>query len=99
MSAYAFAHGPNYESAPLEDLIGDGLKSLWSSIAAEPLPASLEREIARCSPGQARALSSCLPQWWIDRLRMREWRAQEKLMERAVRKQGVAWLCDDEYGA
>jgi hypothetical protein len=94
----------------LEDWFGPKLRMVWAGVVAEPLPPSFHAAVAvlghshssrALHPTQAHRSDVWHGEWslWLQRLLCKTGRAQAvkhpKMMERAIRKQGVAWLVAD----
>lgn len=99
------------ESSALEQLIGVRLQAVWATILVEPLPSTLwtaiallgERSDDAAEPLKLRLQVQAQSRSWCCGLgRMADWRehrerlSQRKMIQRAIRKQGNAWLVDED---
>ena len=102
------------ESSALEQLIGVRLQAIWASIPLEPLPSTLWTAIASLGARAGDAVEALKPRpqdqtlGWLrcfgfdglaDWLEHRGQLPQRKMNQRAIRKQGNAWLVveDPDY--
>ena len=103
--------GVHCSESALEELIGARLQAIWATILLEPLPTTLWTAIALLGgrsgdavealkprlQGQAQSRLRCFGLGCVaDWLERRGQLSQQKMNQRAIRKQGNAWLVVDD---